>query len=114
MWPWSTGKGEPTTFSRTRHITRPTSVDRKSTRLTNNSAPQITLRTRISRPLKCTRTQPCSGVHGADGAWAGDRWEWESASGGLDEQDCLKFHESPFDSITPPNAKRNKNQSKPI
>ena len=43
----------------------------------NNSAPQITLRRRISRPLKCPRTHPCSGVHGAGGAWAGARWEWE-------------------------------------
>jgi hypothetical protein len=32
--------------------------------------------TRISRPLKCTRTQPWTGVRGAGGAWAGDRWEW--------------------------------------
>src|SRR5436189_6451587 len=91
MWPWSTGKGEPTTFSRTRHITRRMSVDRTSTRLTNNSEPQIILRRRISRPLKCTRTHPCSGVHGAAGVWAGGRWEWEYESGALDEQDSLNF-----------------------
>src|SRR5947207_14767482 len=91
MWPWSTGRGEPTTFSQTRLITRPMSVDRTSTRLTNNSAPQITLRTRISRPLKRTKRRRCSGVHGAVGAWAGDRWEWDQGSGGLDEQDWSSF-----------------------
>src|SRR5205823_3056974 len=96
MWPWSTERGEPTTFSRTRHITRPMSVDRRSTRLTNNCAPQITLRTRISRPLKRTKMRRCSGGHGAVGEWAGDQWEWEQGSGGLDEQDWSKFHESPF------------------
>src|SRR5437762_11934619 len=71
------------------------SVDRTSTRLTSNSVPQITLRTRISRPLKCTRMRRCSGVRGADGVWAGDRWEWEEGSGGLDEQEwssCMSHH----------------------
>src|SRR5262249_28264116 len=46
-------------------------------RLTNNSAPQITLPTRISRPPKCIRTQPWTGVRGAGGEWVGDRWEWD-------------------------------------
>src|SRR4029077_15970385 len=91
MWPWQTSKGEPITFSRTRLITRPMSVDRTSIRLTSNSAPQITLRLSNSRPLKCTRTHPCNGVHGAVGAWVGARWEWEYGAGGLDKQDCLNF-----------------------
>src|SRR4030095_1976569 len=91
MWPWSTKTGEPTMFSRTRHITRPMSVDRKSTRLTNNSASQITLHRRMSRPPKCTRMQPWTGVHGAGGGRVGDRWEWDSGWGGLDEQDRSSF-----------------------
>src|SRR4029077_13731481 len=77
------------------------SVDRRSTRLTSKWSPQITLRTSNSRPLKCTKMQPCSGVHGAVGAWAGGRWEWGlAASGGFSGATLVKFHESPLNSTS--------------
>jgi len=56
-WPRSTKPGKPTTFFRTQLITRPMSVGLNNTRRTNNSAWKINLRSRISKPLRCTRIQ---------------------------------------------------------
>src|SRR4030095_2433599 len=95
-----------------RLTTRPMWVDRRSTRRTSSSAPQITLRTRISRPLKCTRTQPWTGGRGADGAWAGDRCEWDWGSGGLDEQEWSSFMNHHLIQLPPTDTKPDNNNNK--
>src|SRR5439155_22244252 len=67
------------------------SVGLRSTKLTNNFAPQISLQQRISKPLRCTRMRRWTGVDGAGEEQAGDRWECGSEYGGYRRTQLINF-----------------------